>query len=369
MSDSIFLEGIALANYRGIGDDIVRLGPFQRFNFFIGQNNSGKSTFLYFIAKHLTSDVMPKDMDWKGSKIVDLDRNRISNKPPTMAFGVDFQRSLAIIKSAYPRLFLYGDVPTSNIISLIFGEVLNQDMLWLKQSVEGDFKFNPLPDIDPESHARSLLKHQQVVRDIWQELTGRSGGTIANWARGSLTHLINSVAPVLPPIQFIPAIRQISERGQDFSDWSGRGLIDELGRHQNPGYDERIKRNKFVAINAFVKAVTENSTAEIEIPHDRQHILVHMDGKILPLSALGTGVQEVIMLAAACTLHDDQIICIEEPEIHLHPLLQRRLIQYLKIRTTNQYFIATHSASIIDATEAAVFHVSMQEARQRQFQH
>lgn len=107
-----------------------------------------------------------------------------------------------------------------------------------------------------------------------------------------------------------------------------------------------------------MRVVTGNQTATLEIPYDRSEILVHMDGKVLPLTSLGTGIHEVIIMASAATTLNDQIVCIEEPELHMHPELQKKFIEYLEKETTNQYFITTHSASILDRPSTSIFHVS-----------
>ena len=52
---SVFLDGVAVRYYRGIGEEIQYVTPFSKMNFFIGANNSGKSILLNLLESHISS--------------------------------------------------------------------------------------------------------------------------------------------------------------------------------------------------------------------------------------------------------------------------------------------------------------------------
>lgn len=351
----MLIEGFGIAGYRSFRQ-LQKISPCSKINLIVGQNNSGKSNVLLFLKLHF-------------KKVLEAISSGGSFSFDSLDLHIGTQNSEAIVALAMPLSGQAFQTVEGKLREHHTREALSA-VLKSASLTGGDsvafFVFDQTSSgfkLD-QTLVEKIAKEQVISdgdwHDLWKELTGQSRGDLnVHWIPETLSYISRYLLSP-PKVTLIPAIRRIDRGSINEEDYSGLGLIEKLAKLQHPSIKERHLRERFNDINRFLQSVLGDSDAELEVPDDRDMILVHMDDRTLPLSSLGTGIHEVTILAAAATALTNEVICIEELELHLHPLLQRKLIRYLHGHTNNQYFITTHSAHLLDTPGATIFHTRLQ---------
>ena len=352
----MLIEGFGIGGYRSLGE-MQYIGPFEKINLFAGKNNSGKSNILNFILE-------------KYNEIPGQFGGNLHNAGVVRDFDVhqgkhnkfNYAHAISLSNDYYKELISTNNSRYKNWIERIF-------YYFIKTGMENISWFD-LSDNFPNDSLITEILNSKIIPDrtwydLWKVLRGmESGGSAPAWVRDTLITIIRgSLGKV--KVALIPSVRRIGEAGPspEENDFSGHGIINKLAELQNPSIKDQKNKKRFDFINEFLRNIIQNESATIEIPYERDLIMVHLDQKTLPLSSLGTGVHETIIIATAATALENQVVCIEEPELHLHPIMERKLLRFLAEKTSNQYFITTHSAHILDTKDAAVFHVRLEDGQ------
>lgn len=355
---TILIPNLAIAGYRSFGKTPQYFDNFSKINLLIGRNNAGKSNVIRFL-----NDVHPQSNKSKSDVNNPLNRHLLESSLGLIGRGeklVEISLGDFSLNDNFHLLTRFPAEhqrkPIQNAFSKIFlrkRELDKTNLPWSFFTYPFNNKLHPIG----WKEALQVLSDNEL-HSLWSQLFNMSGGDRNHWEQQIIATIASDIAAV--NIEVIPAIRQIGVKGTISNEFDGNGIIERLARLQNPDIDNQKDKHRFSQITNFLRSVIDNPAAEIEVPHDRNTINVHMDGKTLPLESLGTGIHEVIILATAATILTDHVICIEEPELHLNPILQKKFIRYLSEFTSNQYFISTHSPALMDTPRVEIYHIKLE---------
>ena len=327
------IVGYGVANFRSFDSEGFVLQNPGEINIIIGKNNSGKSNIIY--ALHVLYRWAHKQ-NVKFSNAIDLHHQ--TGHLPTVLVQVD----------------------TSSFVP---EKVLSQFRDTLSAPLTCRFA------AQPKANARILPKHSPIynlpVASLKAILQGahdlpKEKSTLQEMLANKMTAgILRAAEQEFRSLIHIPHFRQIAAgrtQPNEFQLDTSR-VISELFELREHDVGEQEKGERFNLIQDMVRRLLNDRELTLRVPRTGDKILVKQKLLELPLDSLGTGLHELVILACALAMRDKSIVTIEEPELHMHPELQRRLLAFLKT-TNNRYFISTHSNVLLDADpECHVYHV------------
>jgi len=160
----------------------------------------------------------------------------------------------------------------------------------------------------------------------------------------------------LNDLLYIGPLRAMPERLYPFSG----NLPSDVGIDGRYAPDILIARPDIVAmINQWFKKFDLNYTFDVRHVIRDYHEIVLIDGRSgskASIKDVGFGISQIIPIIVQGLMSEDRILCIEQPEIHLHPRLQAELGDFFipiteetgsYANTLNQVIVETHSEHLI----------------------
>jgi len=339
---AIFLEGADFSNYAVRNEE--NLANLSRINIFVGANNSGKSRFLRSLASIKQLHFVPTSSlealetirrELVSSIVAVANRHSVEDVDGFISKA----RSLPEMTSVKER-----EAFAEPLLSLIKG------ILQHPGRARVSYRSGLGLSSPPEQVLRNL---QAAARQASEGLGSASAGLPGKFDFKRI------YIPTLRGLRSIGEKDHYQERtradylaeSNHVEIFTGLALYEEIRKLLLGDLSQRNTVTEFQ--NFLSREFFENQSVAL-IPRFEKDVLdVKIgDEKQRPIYELGDGVQSIIILTFPLYQYRDKdiLVFIEEPELFMHPGLQRLLVNVLCQFPKAQYFLATHSNHLLDLT-------------------
>ena len=327
-------------------DGEKRLRPLAKLNVFVGANNSGKSRLMRALAATPKLDVLPNFAAFGATFSYDEIRAVLE--------GVK-EQVLAVLENTG-----CSDVngTRKHIESFPLGRYMVEGGSQIGECISGLEKMNSMKPPNSREHGSNPEGATEEIKRI---------------AREAIAKLppINEEARSIPETKklYIPTLRSLRNlgSGDGFGDqtkadyfpnvthvqiFTGRTLYDDIEQLVRGDLAARETLRKF---ETWIGETFFGGEPIAIIPKIKQTTLDIKigDEKEQSIHNLGDGIQAILILAFPLFVreHEHLLVFIEEPELFMHPWLQRVFLEMLHTRfPRHQYFLTTHSNHFLDLT-------------------
>lgn len=317
---AVSIKSVELMNFRSIGEEPVVLNFNKQINVLIGANNSGKSnviSYIRIIGQRVETIKKKQGTLQSINKIIDFHRRNRNNIPTyKIVLSEESRKDFGLEEGDFHDDIYFLFQFQGNEMILIDSTIHNLDLPLLNNFSRKYFniKFGDIPPKDDiNARFQSAIAKGPLLRNIFTDF---------------------------PTIHHIPHFRRLDN-----------ATIGKLAQWKQPTPERQQDKRKFKSIEKLVRELIHLPNAEIDIETEHKSINIDNDDMILPLTNYGTGVEEIIQFAVGILGLKDELICIEEPELHLHPRLQHEFIDYIIENTNNRYIFTSHSNVFVNRND------------------
>jgi hypothetical protein len=221
------------------------------------------------------------------------------------------------------------------------------------------------PDFD--RRFRAIVVDVASSREIWysnesqqflSEIVARrtSDSQLRRWTfnENSITAAFGAQFPERPQVVLVPPKRNLELakgiQAQDQAQPDGVGILNQLFLARNQPEDSE-ERRLYDRIGDHFTSISGGYSFDIFM-NATNLVTLHFSlaGKPwVPSVACGLGLQDLLVLLWFSLAPPYGVILVEEPESHMHPEMQRKLLAFLVASTDKQFFLTTHSNVFVNS--------------------